>query len=131
MSVSDAARIELFAEIVIILLLFSIVLELSFRRLWDMRQLVFGIGSAELLLSSLLIGGVILATGSSWQTATALGLALALSSTALVLPLFGTKSPVGRASFSMLLFEDVMLVLIIFALGVLGSLGGGDRGERR
>src|SRR3546814_4582375 len=91
-----------------------------------MRQLVFGIGSAELLLSSLLIGGVILATGSSWQTATALGLALALSSTALVLPMVGTQSPVGRASFSMLLFEDVMLVPIIFALGVLGPLGGGD-----
>src|SRR3546814_12556818 len=90
-----------------------------------MRQLVFGIGSAELLLSSLLIGGVILATGSSWQTATALGLALALSSTALVLPMVGTQSPVGRASFSMLLFEAVMLVPIIVALGVLGPLGGG------
>lgn len=125
-SISDAERIEPFAEIGIILLLFSIGLELSFRRLWDMRQLVFGIGSAELLLSSLLIGGIILATGSSWQTATALGLALALSSTALVLPMVGTQSPVGRASFSMLLFEDVMLVPIIFALGVLGPLGGGD-----
>lgn len=125
-SISDAERIEPFAEIGIILLLFSIGLELSFRRLWDMRQLVFGIGSAELLLSALLIGGVILATGSSWQTATALGLALALSSTALVLPMVGTQSPVGRASFSMLLFEDVMLVPIIFALGVLGPLGGGD-----
>src|SRR3546814_10995120 len=97
MSISDAERIEPFAEIGIILLLFSIGLELSFRRLWDMRQLVFGIGSAELLLSSLLIGGIILATGSSWQTATALGLALALSSTALVLPMVGTQSPVGLA----------------------------------
>src|SRR3546814_18887975 len=90
-----------------------------------MRQLVFGIGSAELLLSSLLIGGVLLATGSSWQTATALGLALALSSTALVLPMVGTQSPVGRASFPMLLFEVVMVVPIIFALGELGPLGGG------
>src|SRR3546814_20924747 len=90
-----------------------------------MRQLVFGIGSAELLLSSLLIGGVILATGSSWQTATALGLALALSSTALVLPMVGTQSPVGRASFSMLLFEGGQLVPIIFAPGVLARLGGG------
>src|SRR3546814_18134078 len=98
MSISDAERLEPFAEIGISLLLFSIGLELSFRRLWDMRQLVFGIGSAELLLSSLLIGGVILATGSSWQTATALGLALALSSTALVLPMVGTQRPVGRAS---------------------------------
>src|SRR3546814_17796103 len=44
-SISDAERIEPFAEIGIILLLFSIGLELSFRRLWDMRQLVFGIGS--------------------------------------------------------------------------------------
>lgn len=123
-SISDAARIEPFAEIGIILLLFSIGLELSFRRLWDMRQLVFGIGSTELLLSAIAIGGVIMIAGEPWQAAVALGLALALSSTALVLPMVGTGSRIGRAAFSMLLFEDLALVPIIFALGAIGSHGG-------
>ncbi len=125
-SISEAERIEPFAEIGIILLLFSIGLELSFRRLWDMRHLVFGIGTSELLVSALLIGGGILLMGQPWQSATALGLALALSSTALVLPMVGTQSPVGRAAFAMLLFEDLALVPIIFALGVLGPHGGNN-----
>jgi len=119
-SIGDAERIEPFAEIGIILLLFSIGLELSFRRLWEMRRLVFGIGSAELLGCALLIGLVLGMTGQAWQSALALGLALALSSTALVLPMVGTHSPVGRAAFAMLLFEDLALVPIVFALGVLG-----------
>lgn len=122
-SISDAERIEPFAEIGIILLLFSIGLELSFRRLWDMRKLVFGIGSAELLLSAVIISGTIFLIGQSWQSAVALGLALALSSTTLVLSMVGTQSPVGRASFAMLLFEDLALVPIIFMLGVLGPHG--------
>ena len=125
-SISDAGRIEPFAEIGIILLLFSIGLELSFRRLWDMRKLVFGIGSAELLLSAVVIGSVIMLMGESWQAAAALGLALALSSTALVMPMVGTQSRIGQAAFSMLLFEDLALVPIIFALGVLGPHGSGD-----
>lgn len=125
-SISDAERIEPFAEIGIILLLFSIGLELSFRRLWDMRKLVFGIGSAELLLAAVIISGTIFLIGQSWQSAVALGLALALSSTTLVLSMVGTQSPVGRASFAMLLFEDLALVPIIFVLGVLGPHGQSD-----
>src|SRR3712207_2230900 len=55
-TISNAHAIEPFAEFGIILLLFSIGLELSFRRLWNMRRLVFGVGAAELLLSALIIG---------------------------------------------------------------------------
>src|SRR3546814_16502293 len=119
MSISDAERLEPFAEIGISLLLFSIGLELSFRRLWDMRPLVFGIGSAELLLSSLLFGGVILATGSRWQTATALGLALEFSSPALVLPMVATPHPDGWATFPPLPSSVVIRESHIFPLGVL------------
>ena len=53
--------------------------------------------------------------GQGWTGAVALGLALALSSTAVVLPMVGTTSPVGRAAFAMLLFEDLALVPIVFA----------------
>ena len=57
--------------------------------------------------------------GQAWAGSIGLGLALALSSTALILPLVGTASPVGRPAFAMLLFEDLALVPIIFALGAM------------
>ena len=119
-TISDPESIEPFAEFGIILLLFSIGLELSFKRLWGMRRLVFGVGAAELLVGGGLIGlGLYLVGGGGWTTSIALGLALALSSTALVLPLVGTSSAVGRAALAMLLFEDVAIVPMIFALGAL------------
>jgi CPA2 family monovalent cation:H+ antiporter-2 len=118
-TISNAESIEPFAEFGIVLLLFSIGLELSFRRLWTMRSLVFGTGAAELLGSAALIGIALHWLGQDWGGAAGLGLALALSSTALVLPLVGTTSPVGRGAFAMLLFEDLALVPIIFALGAL------------
>ena len=118
-TISNPEAIEPFAEFGIILLLFSIGLELSFRRLWTMRRLVFGVGAAELLLSAVLIGLALFTLGQGWTGSLALGLALALSSTALVLPLVGTTSPVGRSALAMLLFEDLAIVPIIFALGAM------------
>lgn len=116
-TISDAAAIEPFAEFGIILLLFSIGLELSLRRLWSMRALVFGVGAAELGLSGLIIGTGLHLLGLNWGGALGLGVSLALSSTALVLPIVGTQGPIGRPAFSMLLFEDLALVPIIFILG--------------
>ena len=118
-TISDPHAIEPFAEFGIILLLFSIGLELSFKRLWAMRRQVFGVGLAELLVSGLLIGAALHLMGQAWGGALGLGMALALSSTALVLPMTGTTGPVGSAAFGMLLFEDLALVPIIFALGAL------------
>jgi len=126
-TINDPQAIEPFAEFGIILLLFAIGLELSFRRLVAMRRSVFGVGAAELLGGAVLIGGGLLAIGNSLQAAIVLGLALAMSSTALVLPISGTTSPVGRAAFSMLLFEDLALVPLIFLFASLG--GSGDVGE--
>jgi CPA2 family monovalent cation:H+ antiporter-2 len=119
-TIGDRAAIEPFAEFGIILLLFSIGLELSYRRLWELRRLVFLLGPAEVLVSASLIAMALGATGMSTTAAVALGLALSLSSTALVLPMTGTRSAVGKPAFSMLMFEDVAIVPIIFVLGVLG-----------
>lgn len=119
-TISDAEAIEPFAEFGIVLLLFSIGLELSFKRLWAMRGTVFGVGAAELIGCGILIAGALVALGQSPVGALGLGLALALSSTALVLPISGTKTPVGRAALGMLLFEDVAIVPIIFLLGAIG-----------
>ena len=125
-TITNPHAIEPLAEFGIILLLFSIGLELSFRRLWAMRQLVFGTGAAELIGSALLIGAGLHLLGQNWAGSIGLGLALALSSTALVLPLVGTTSAVGRGAFAMLLFEDIALVPIIFALGAMAPTATAD-----
>ena len=122
-SISDRAGIQPFAEFGIVLLLFAIGLELSFRRLAAMRKSVFGVGAAELTGGALLIGGGLVLMGNSLPAAAVLGLALAMSSTALVLPLAGTTSPVGKAAFSMLLFEDLALVPLLFLFASLGGAG--------
>jgi monovalent cation:H+ antiporter-2, CPA2 family len=124
LTISDAHAIEPFAEFGIILLLFSIGLELSFKRLWSMRALVFGVGAAELLGAGAILAAALYLTGLSTGGAIGLGLALALSSTALVIPIAGTTSPVGKAAFAMLLFEDLALVPIIFLLGAMAPAAG-------
>jgi monovalent cation:H+ antiporter-2, CPA2 family len=128
LTISDYEAIAPIAEFGVVLLLFSIGLELSVGRLWQLRGQVFLLGPAEMLGSALLIGGALVALGTPLSTSVALGLALALSSTALVLPMTGTKSRIGRPAFAMLLFEDLAIVPIIFVLGVLGPMraGGGD-----
>ena len=125
-SISDREGIEPFAEFGIVLLLFAIGLELSFKRLAAMRKAVFGVGAAELFGGALLIGAGLVAMGNSLSAAAVLGLALAMSSTALVLPIAGTTSPVGRAAFAMLLFEDLALVPLLFLFASLGGAGGID-----
>ena len=127
--ISDREVIEPFAEFGIILLLFAIGLELSFKRLFELRKLVFLLGTSEVIVGASVIGGVLYLLGQPISAAIALGLALALSSTAIVLPMTGTRSPVGRAAFSMLLFEDVALVPIVFTLGVLSPVGNDSIGD--
>ena len=118
-TISNAESVEPFAELGIIMLLFAIGLELSFKRLWTMRRLVFGVGAAELLGSAALIALGLHLMGQGTPGAIGLGLALALSSTALVIPLVGTQSAVGRSALAMLLFEDLAIVPIIFLLGAM------------
>jgi monovalent cation:H+ antiporter-2, CPA2 family len=118
-TISDAEAIAPIGEYGIILLLFSIGLELSFRRLWKMRQLVFGVGAAQLLGAGVIIALGLLLVGYSVTAAAGIGIALALSSTALVLPISGTQSAVGKSALAMLLFEDLAIVPIIFILGAL------------
>src|SRR4051794_3129594 len=129
LTISNPETIQPFAEFGIILLLFSIGLELSFRRLWGMRREVFGLGAAELLLSAGILAAGLRLAGQSWGGGAGLGLALALSSTALVLPLVGAATPVGRSALSMLLFEDLAVVPIIFFLGALAPAGAGGGWE--
>lgn len=125
-TITDEAAIAPFAEFGIVMLLFSIGLELSFRRLWALRQKVFGIGAGELFGGAIAIAIALMAFGEPWASAIGLGFALTLSSTALVLPISGTTGKVGQNAFAMLLFEDLAIVPIIFALALLAPTPQAD-----
>lgn len=112
------------AEIGIALLLFLVGLELHPRRLWQLRRDIFGLGLTQVVVAGLILTALIFATlGFSWQAALALGLPLALSSTAQVLP--GLKSsgrinsPFGERAFSILLFQDLSIVPLITIIAAL------------
>jgi CPA2 family monovalent cation:H+ antiporter-2/glutathione-regulated potassium-efflux system protein KefB len=106
------------AEIGIVLLLFLVGLELNPGRLWRMRQDIFGFGLLQVVLCGLAAAGLVwLATRSSPAACLALGLPLALSSTAQVLPLLQSagrlRTPFGERAFSILLFQDLSIVPLI------------------
>ena len=132
-TITDIEGLGGFAEFGIILLLFSIGLELSFNRLWEMRRLVFGLGSLELIVIGAALTLILTGMGEHPTSALAVGLALAMSSTALVLRITSSRTPVGRAALAMLLFEDIALVPIIFLLGAMAPLAatGGLEGMFR
>ncbi|MGL3819726.1 cation:proton antiporter domain-containing protein [Sphingopyxis sp. R3-92] len=113
-----------FAEIGIAFLLFLVGLELHPRRLWQLRRAIFGLGLAQVVVTGVILTGLIFLTlGFSWQASLALGLPLALSSTAQVLP--GLKSsgrinsPFGEKAFSILLFQDLAIVPMITIVAAL------------
>ena len=114
---------QLLAELGVIFLLFVIGLEVSFERLWALKRYVFGLGLAQVALSTLAIAGAAMAFGNSFAVAAVIGLAFALSSTALVLQLLRERrqiaTSVGRASFSVLLMQDLMVVPILFLVAAL------------
>ncbi|MBV1691786.1 cation:proton antiporter [Novosphingobium sp. G106] len=128
-TITDPQGLGPFAEFGIILLLFTIGLELSFNRLWQMRKQVFGVGALELIVCGVALAIGLVATGETPTGALALGLALAMSSTALVLKIADSGTPVGKAALAMLLFEDIALVPIIFLLGALAPAAGGGIGD--
>ncbi len=111
-----------FASMGMVLLLFSGGLELGFDRLWAMRRQVFGLGALELLVNTMLITLGFVAFGHDLSASLALGVALAMSSTALVLRITNSGAAAARPALAMLLFEDIALVPIIFVLGALAPL---------
>ena len=123
--VADVDGVKTLAEFGVVFLLFVIGLELSLDRLWTMRRLVFGLGGLQVLISATVIGAIAWGFGNSPQASIVLGACLALSSTAIVMQLLierrrlGTE--LGRSSFSILLFQDLAVVPILFLLGVFGA----------
>ncbi len=120
----DTKQWSEFSEFGVILLLFIIGTELSPQRLWLMRKSVFGAGTFQVVLSAALIGGAAIVAGFPWKPALIVGLALALSSTALGLQILTEHkqlgSPHGRMAFAILLFQDVAAIPILALIPLLG-----------
>ena len=113
------------AEFGIVLLMFVIGLELQPSRLWVMRKPIFGLGSAQVFITTLCIGAVaLLAFEQTWKSALVIGFGLSMSSTALALQLLAERgqlnSQFGRASFSILLFQDISVMPALALLPLLG-----------
>jgi CPA2 family monovalent cation:H+ antiporter-2 len=116
------------AEFGVVFLLFMIGIELSFERLWTLRRFVFGLGSLQVVACALALGALLLAFGAERPAAALVGVALALSSTAIVVPVLAGErrlnAPTGRVAFSVLLFQDLAVAPILFAVGILGTQEG-------
>ncbi|HSM30551.1 MAG TPA: monovalent cation:proton antiporter-2 (CPA2) family protein [Woeseiaceae bacterium] len=121
-----------FAELGVVFLLFIIGLELKPTRLWVMRKMVFGLGTAQVLVSAALIAALVWLYGLEAGTSVVIGLILALSSTAFVLQMLAEKkqlnSQYGRAAFSILLLQDLAVIPLIAILPLLGTTAGLDSG---
>lgn len=124
-AITEVHEIEPLAEFGVALLLFMIGLELSWERLLLMRKLVFGLGLAQVAISSSVLGFIAWVIGQSLASAALLGSALAMSSTALVLPSLAERkrlnSGAGRASFAVLLFQDLAVAPLLFMVTLLGE----------
>ncbi|WP_369941271.1 monovalent cation:proton antiporter-2 (CPA2) family protein [Xanthomonas medicagonis] len=123
--VQDTERILNAAEIGVVMLLFLIGLELSPARLKLMRRAVFGAGTAQVALTALPLGVLLLCLDVNWKSALVVGLALALSSTAVGLQLLAERkalnSDYGRLGFAILLFQDLIAIPLLAAIPLLGG----------
>jgi K+:H+ antiporter len=129
-TVGDAKDVAGIAELGIVFLLFLIGLELSLHRLLTMRRLVFGLGGLQVLITTALLAGVATYAGANPSEAIILGASLSLSSTAIVLELLSNQerltSNVGRASFTVLLLQDLAVIPILMFISLLAAGPGGS-----
>lgn len=126
--VSNYAGVMHFAEFGVVIMLFLIGLEVRPSVLWAMRGVLFGLGGAQVVITSLVLAAAILALGLGWRAALALGFILSLSSTAVVLQTFAEKglqhTSAGTATFGILLFQDISTIPMFAVLPLL-VLGAG------
>ena len=130
----DVEALQVFAEFGVVMMLFIIGLEMEPKRLWEMRGKLAGLGGGQVVLTTLVLTGIALLAQQPWQTALAVGMVLALSSTAIIVQTLTEKGLMrtqgGEASFSVLLVQDVAVIPILalvplLALPELASLAAG------
>ena len=120
---AETEDLQHFAEFGVVMMLFLIGLELEPRALWDMRHKLLGLGGLQVTLSTVAIMAVAMAYHQPWGVALAIGLTLALSSTAIVLQTLSEKGLMqtggGRSVFSVLLTQDIAVIPILAFLPLL------------
>jgi len=125
LTVVDAKNVSGIADLGVVFLMFLVGLELSYQRLLTMRRLVFGLGTLQIVLSTAVIAGVAAFYGNSTPVATIIGACLALSSTAIVIEVLSNQrrltTATGRASFSVLLAQDLAVIPILVFVTIVGQ----------
>ena len=120
---AETEDLQHFAEFGVVMMLFLIGLELEPRALWDMRHKLLGLGGLQIVLSALALMGIAIAYNQPWSIALAIGLTLALSSTAIVLQTLSEKGLMqtsgGRSVFSVLLTQDIAVIPVLALLPLL------------
>ncbi|MFN4160260.1 MAG: cation:proton antiporter [Gemmobacter sp.] len=128
----DVVSIQHFAEFGVVMMLFLVGLELQPKMLWQMRARLLGLGGAQVGLTAALIAAGGVALGLDWRMALAVGLILAMSSTAIVLQTLAEKGLLkgdgGQASFAVLLFQDIAVIPILALMPLLAVAGAGHHG---
>ena len=124
---SESEEIKHFAEFGVVMMLFLVGLELQPKVLWRMRSQLLGLGGMQVVLTTLVFTGAGIALGLEWRVALAIGMTLALSSTAIVLQTLNEKgwmkSTAGQSSFSVLLFQDIAVIPMLALLPLLAVAG--------
>ena len=124
-TVVDAKNVTGIADLGVVFLLFLIGLELSYERLMAMRRLVFGLGGLQVTITTAVLAVTIAMAGQTVPVAIMLGACLALSSTAIVLEVLSSQgrlvTSAGRASFSVLLAQDLAVIPILMFVSILGA----------
>ncbi len=126
----EPERIQLLAEIGVVFLLFMIGLEFSISRLISMRRTVFGLGSIQVVISTMSGGAIAWLTGIEWESALIVGGALALSSTAIVAKQLSDQLEMqvahGQLAIAILLFQDLAVVPLLVIIPILAEGSGGQ-----
>ena len=119
----DVVSIQHFAEFGVVMMLFLVGLELEPRMLWKMRARLLGLGGLQVVVTTMIVAGIAIASGQPWSVALAIGMVFALSSTAIVLQTLNEKGLMrcdgGRASFAVLLFQDIAVIPMLAFLPLL------------
>ena len=129
-AITDNNLIPVLAELGVVFLLFMIGLELTFSRLWELRKFVLGVGSAQIIVTAIVLFVIAQKFDNNVQVSILIGAAFALSSTAIVMQLMSEwhmmSRPVGRLCFSVLLMQDLAVVPILVMVGAFsGDVGDG------
>ncbi|MGI9464714.1 MAG: cation:proton antiporter, partial [Aestuariivirgaceae bacterium] len=120
---TEMQDLQHFAEFGVVMMLFLVGLELEPRALWDMRAKLVGLGGLQVAATTLVVMAAAMALGQPWTVSLAIGLVLALSSTAIVLQTLNEKGLMktegGQGSFSVLLFQDIAVIPMLALIPLL------------